>query len=192
MESALGIIEIRGLATAVMITDLMAKTANVKIANVERTWGYGWLTVKVLGEVAAVDAAIQAGKQMGEEYGGYISSKVIPCPADGVSEVFCQTAESDDTGSMFDCMLNPDFGLESNEVAENECILETNGQPPTRTAVNPVCSGDASEQKPMRKKKKRNRLPAAVTDEPQTSQNKIVEGMPAKPAPEQNGACYGI
>lgn len=192
MESALGIIEIRGLATAVMITDLMAKTANVKIANVERTWGYGWLTVKVFGEVAAVDAAIQAGKRMGEEYGGYISSKVIPCPADGVSEVFCQTAETDDTGLVSACVSAPDSGFESNEGAENECVLETNGQPPTRTAVEPVCSGNDFAQKPMRKKKKRNRLSAAVTDEPQTSQNKIVEGMPAKPAPEQNGACYGI
>ena len=90
MEGALGIIEIRGLATAVTVADLMVKTAAVRILDIERAQGGGWMTIKVAGNVAAVNASISAGKQMGEMYSSYISSKVIPRPAADVANLFCK------------------------------------------------------------------------------------------------------
>lgn len=90
MKDALGLIEIKGLATAVLVADTMVKTANVTILEVEKTRGLGWMTVKIIGDVAAVTAAIQSGKQVGEQFQHFISSKVIPRPSDGVSETFCK------------------------------------------------------------------------------------------------------
>ena len=87
MEDALGIIEIQGLATAVTVADVMVKTAAVKIINIEKGQGCGWVIVKVTGNVGAVNASIHAGIQTAKEYGRYIASKVIPRPAAQVFEL---------------------------------------------------------------------------------------------------------
>ncbi len=96
MKNALGLIEIRGLATAVLVADTMVKTADVAIIQIEKARGHGWITVKITGDVAAVNAAVSAGKQVGETFQHYISSKVIPRPADSVERVFCQTEKKED------------------------------------------------------------------------------------------------
>ncbi len=96
MKNALGLIEIRGLATAVLVADTMVKTADVTIIQIEKARGHGWITVKITGDVAAVNAAVSAGKQVGETFQHYISSKVIPRPADSVERVFCQTEKKED------------------------------------------------------------------------------------------------
>lgn len=96
MKDALGLIEIQGLATAVLVADTMVKTANVTIIQIERARGHGWITVKVTGDVGAVNAAVSAGKQIGETFHHYISSKVIPRPSDSVEKVFCQTAKKEE------------------------------------------------------------------------------------------------
>ena len=96
MKDALGLIEIQGLATAVLVADTMVKTANVTIIQIEKARGHGWITVKVTGDVGAVNAAVSAGKQIGETFHHYISSKVIPRPSDSVEKVFCQTAKKEE------------------------------------------------------------------------------------------------
>ncbi len=94
MKDALGLIEIKGLATAILVADTMVKTANVSILEVEKTRGLGWMTVKIVGDVAAVKAALEAGKQVGEAYGHFVTRKVIPRPSEGVERVFCQPPSS--------------------------------------------------------------------------------------------------
>ena len=94
MKDALGLIEIKGLATAVLVADTMVKTANISILEVEKTRGLGWMTVKIVGDVAAVKAALEAGKQVGEAYGHFVTYKVIPRPSEGVERVFCQPPSS--------------------------------------------------------------------------------------------------
>lgn len=89
MNDALGMVETRGLATAITVADVMVKTANVKLIGAERARGHGWTTIKVMGDVAAVNAAVSAGKKKAEEYGHFVSSKVIPRPVDAVKELFC-------------------------------------------------------------------------------------------------------
>lgn len=98
MEGALGIIEIRGLATAITVADVMAKTADVKIVNIERAQGGGWMTIKITGNVAAVNASISAGKQTGDLFGDYVTSKVIPRPAVDVSKLFCRESDAGESG----------------------------------------------------------------------------------------------
>ena len=89
MKQALGLIEISGLSTAVVAADTMAKAANVRILEIENTKGLGYMTIKIVGDVGAVNAAVNAGKQIGTANGKLVSWKVIPRPSDYVDQTFC-------------------------------------------------------------------------------------------------------
>lgn len=93
MKQALGLVEVIGLTNAIVVADAMAKSANVEILDIENTKGQGFMTIKVVGDVGAVNAAVSAGKQIGVECGKLVSVKVIPRPSDFVAKVFCQKAE---------------------------------------------------------------------------------------------------
>ncbi|MBP3039134.1 BMC domain-containing protein [Bacillaceae bacterium Marseille-Q3522] len=88
MNQAIGMIEIEGLASAITIADTMAKVANVKTIGMERARGFGWNTIKLEGDVAAVEAAIKAGEAAAKDLGKFISQKVIPRPSESVSSIF--------------------------------------------------------------------------------------------------------
>ena len=89
MKQALGLVEISGLSTAVVVADTMAKAANVRILEIENTKGLGDMTIKIVGDVGAVNAAVNAGKQIGTANGKLVSWKVIPRPSDYVDQTFC-------------------------------------------------------------------------------------------------------
>ena len=89
MKQALGLVEISGLSTAVVVADTMVKAATVRILEIENTKGLGYMTVKVVGDVGAVNAAVNAGKQIGTANGKLVSWKVIPRPSDYVDQTFC-------------------------------------------------------------------------------------------------------
>ncbi|MGL6200136.1 MAG: BMC domain-containing protein [Lachnospiraceae bacterium] len=88
MKYAMGIIEIQGLAEATVVADCMVKSANVRLHTVEKAKGMGYMTVKIIGDVGAVTAAISAGKQMGMNNGKYITSSVIANPTEETLAVF--------------------------------------------------------------------------------------------------------
>ena len=89
MKQALGLVEISGLSTAVVAADTMAKAANIRILEIENTKGLGYMTIKIAGEVGAVNAAVNAGKQIGAANNKLVSWKVIPRPSDYVDQTFC-------------------------------------------------------------------------------------------------------
>ena len=95
MREALGLVETRGISTAIEVADVMAKAANVKLLALENTRGGGYMTVKVIGNVGAVKAAVDAGKASAIRFGNLISASVIARPADSMAEFFCPT---DDPG----------------------------------------------------------------------------------------------
>lgn len=78
-ERALGLVETRGLVGAIEAADAMVKAARVKLIGKERSTG-GLVTVKVVGEVAAVRSAVAAGSAAAEKVGELISTHVIPRP----------------------------------------------------------------------------------------------------------------
>lgn len=80
-ERALGFIETKGLVGAIEAADAMVKAAKVKLLGIEVTIA-ALVTVKVVGEVAAVKAAVDAGAQAAEKVGELISTHVIPRPHD--------------------------------------------------------------------------------------------------------------
>ena len=77
--TALGLVETRGLVSALEAADAMAKAANVTMVGREIT-DAALVTVKVVGEVAAVRAAVDAGGQAAARVGELVSTHIIPRP----------------------------------------------------------------------------------------------------------------
>jgi ethanolamine utilization protein EutM len=79
-SDALGLLETQGLVAALHATDEMLKSASVKLVGKEKI-GAAYVTIMVRGDVAAVQAAIAAGKQTVERLGGkLILADVISRP----------------------------------------------------------------------------------------------------------------
>jgi microcompartment protein CcmL/EutN len=81
IEYALGMIETRGLVAAIEAADAACKAANVKLVGKEYIGG-GYVTIKIIGEVAAVKAAVDAGAAAAQRVGELVSVHVIPRPID--------------------------------------------------------------------------------------------------------------
>ena len=80
-QEALGILETQGLTAFLEATDAMLKTANVSLVGKEKI-GAAYVTVIVKGDVAAVTAAIIAGKHAVGSLGKLIAAHVIARPHD--------------------------------------------------------------------------------------------------------------
>jgi microcompartment protein CcmL/EutN len=77
---ALGLLETQGLVAALHATDDMLKSSNVVLAGKEKI-GAAYVTIMIRGDVAAVQTAIEVGKQTVERLGGkLILADVIPRP----------------------------------------------------------------------------------------------------------------
>jgi ethanolamine utilization protein EutM len=87
MQSAIGLIETRGLVPLIEATDAMAKAANVKIEH-RISIGGGLVTTVVSGDVGSVRAAVEAGSTAATQVGELISSHIIPRPSEGLMEAF--------------------------------------------------------------------------------------------------------
>jgi len=88
MPQAIGLLETRGLVALVEGTDAMLKAANVELAGPMVAIGSGYVTAVVVGDVAAVKAAVDAGAQAVKAMNGeLVSVHVIARPHDEVETV---------------------------------------------------------------------------------------------------------
>jgi ethanolamine utilization protein EutM len=79
-SDAIGLLETQGLVAALHATDEMLKSAAVTLVGKEKI-GAAYITIMVRGDVAAVQAAISAGKATVERLGGkLIMADVIARP----------------------------------------------------------------------------------------------------------------
>ena len=76
---ALGMIETKGLVPLVEASDAMLKAANVTLVGWQKI-GSGMVTAFVVGDVAAVKAAIDAGSAAAGRVGEVVGVQVIPRP----------------------------------------------------------------------------------------------------------------
>ncbi len=76
---ALGMIETRGLTALVEASDAMVKAANVRLIGWQKI-GSGLVTAMVVGDVAAVKAAVDAGSAAASRVGEVVGIQVIPRP----------------------------------------------------------------------------------------------------------------
>ena len=71
-----GYVETRGLVTAIEAADAALKAANVTLTNYYYVKG-GIVTIEVMGDVAAVNAAVDAAVESAKRLGNFLSSNVI-------------------------------------------------------------------------------------------------------------------
>ncbi|MFC5527885.1 BMC domain-containing protein [Cohnella yongneupensis] len=76
---ALGMIETWGVPALIAAADAAAKTADVRIATYEKA-DAGIVTIYVLGDVASVKTAVDAGSEAAKRVGKLLASHVIPRP----------------------------------------------------------------------------------------------------------------
>jgi ethanolamine utilization protein EutM len=86
-KQAIGILETKGLIGLVQGTDAMLKAANVEHAGPMKGVGSALVSSIVTGDVAAVNAAIEAGAEAAGRYGEVVSAHVIARPHEDVETV---------------------------------------------------------------------------------------------------------
>ncbi|BAM23285.1 BMC domain-containing protein [Streptococcus intermedius] len=83
---ALGLVETVGLVPALEACDKMLKASNVKLVSYENI-GSTLVTIMVVGDVAAVEAAVEAGAQAAAAIGKLTSHNVMPRPIPSVGDI---------------------------------------------------------------------------------------------------------
>ncbi len=82
---ALGMLEVYGFTTAIVVADKAAKSADVEIVAIDKNKPANAdtaevplvMVVKIEGDVAAVEAAMAAGREEAKARGLYITEKLI-------------------------------------------------------------------------------------------------------------------
>ncbi|HBV85884.1 BMC domain-containing protein [Desulfosporosinus sp.] len=88
-QDALGMIETKGLTSAIEAADAMVKAANVRLIG-KTLVGSGLVTVMVRGDVGAVKAATDAGAAAANRVGELVSIHVIPRPHTDVETILTE------------------------------------------------------------------------------------------------------
>ncbi|WP_081819812.1 BMC domain-containing protein [Paenibacillus sp. UNC217MF] len=133
-NSALGLVEVRGYLGAVAAADAALKAASVTCIGVEIING-GLVTVKLDGDVGAVQAAVDAGAELAKQLDVLVTRHVIarmheetaamvatPDTPDDEGDNHCQVQESDSTSQN----EQGEAELVSEIAAEHEAVTDTN------------------------------------------------------------------
>ncbi|MEC7842378.1 MAG: BMC domain-containing protein, partial [Candidatus Latescibacterota bacterium] len=78
-QSAIGLIETQGLVGVIEAADTAAKAADVQLLGIERIGG-GLVSLRLCGDVASVQAAVQAAAEAVSRVSELVSAHVIPQP----------------------------------------------------------------------------------------------------------------
>ncbi|MSS63716.1 BMC domain-containing protein [Velocimicrobium porci] len=85
-EEALGLVETLGMVPALYALDHMLKAADVTLVSYENI-GSTLVTLMVKGDVAAVEAAVEAGAKAAAQIGKLTAHNVMPRPIKGVGDI---------------------------------------------------------------------------------------------------------
>ena len=102
MKPALGLIETLGFVGVTEAADAATKAAAVELSAVEQIEG-GIISIRFLGDVGAVQAAVEAGVQAAQQVGTLVAHHVIPNPHEDLVDVFGlmeNTGETDEIDEM--------------------------------------------------------------------------------------------
>ena len=83
---ALGILETQGLTASLVASDTMFKAADVELVGKEKI-GAAYVTILIRGDVAAVNAAIEAGKEAAADHGKVIAAYTIARPHEDLNQL---------------------------------------------------------------------------------------------------------
>lgn len=166
MNQSLGLLEVKGLLGAVTMSDVMVKASNVHVVNIDKANGFGWFTVKVVGDVGAVQSAVEAGAMVAKEMGCFVSSKVIPRVSQTVIDVFLQeepaaVKEEPIAETVVETVgAEPEKTVQETDTVMAEAIAELTNivigeeSTPSTTEVAPKATGAKKSAKTTKAKKK--------------------------------------
>ena len=117
VDYALGLVETKGLVAAIEAADTMVKTANVVLIGKEITRD-ALVTIKVVGDTAAVRSAVDAGAAAAQRVGELVSQHIIPRPGDGLEELIF--AESQYSQNEVDRIFNGESTPPAKKVLSKE------------------------------------------------------------------------
>lgn len=149
---ALGMIETKGLLSAIEGADVMAKCADIKV--LERIFvGGGLVSVTICGDVGAVKMAVDAGvasiKRLNEE--SFISCHVIPRPSDELKKIIevekVEKTEEIVEEKVIEDIIEIQEVIDNNNEGKEEIILETVTQEIKEEIVEPVKKAEKIEIK---------------------------------------------
>lgn len=88
-NTALGMVETKGLVASIEAADAMSKVANVQLVCQEEIGG-GYVTIMVRGEVGAVQSSVDAGVAAAQRAGELVTAHVIARPHRSVEKLLHQ------------------------------------------------------------------------------------------------------
>jgi microcompartment protein CcmL/EutN len=86
MQSALGLIETRGMVGVIEAADAAAKAAHVRLVDFERIGG-GLVALRFYGDVASVQTAVEAGVAAAQRVSEVVSHHIIARPHSDLLEL---------------------------------------------------------------------------------------------------------
>jgi ethanolamine utilization protein EutM len=88
-ETALGMVETKGVVASIEAADAMTKMAHVKLVCQEEIGG-GYVTIMIRGEVGAVKSSVDAGAAAARRAGELVAAHVIARPHPAVEGLIHQ------------------------------------------------------------------------------------------------------
>ncbi len=130
-KKALGLIETYGYVSAIEASDIALKTASVNLEGIEFVKG-GIVTVKLVGDVAAVKASIEGGVAAAKKLGTVLSSHVIARLSEDVHEIFLKESTTEEFNEKPSLEINEDL-VRKEELESEEKNKAANNIPYKKT-----------------------------------------------------------
>jgi len=129
---ALGQVETIGLPPAIAAADAAVKSADVQLVGYELARGGGKVTIKVVGQVGAVRAAVSAAKAAATRIGMVATSSIIARPSDQIEKLIhsTDTVGVEPSGVVEESPTSPadeptdDAAVEGEEATEDRTVDE--------------------------------------------------------------------
>lgn len=170
LKQSLGTIEVYGLPAAIEAADVACKIADVQLIGYEATDGFGMVTVKVLGRVAAVQAAMSAAQAAAARVSKVFAVSIIPRPNEQLDSVV---------------LTKVTVGLQPAQSAEGAAAQAESGSPGRTSetpALQPPVTASSAPARPVGKRRTKTRSeqePAPVPSKPTTQLEPAPETEPA-------------
>ena len=154
---ALGMVEVRGFLGAVSAADAALKAANVEL-NSEQRVGGGRRTILLVGDVAAVQAAVDAAGVIAKQLGCYCTSHVIPRADEAIAKLMggklAQSAKSDKTSEEITVADQKDESETSNDCSLATLVSEPeiNSEAPVSVETEEIEEKDRFDESEFRQK----------------------------------------
>ncbi|OOO63433.1 hypothetical protein BS638_03930 [Clostridium tepidum] len=153
---ALGLIEVRGYLGAIEAADSALKAANVELIGCEKIKG-GIVTVKITGDVGAVQAAVEAGAKTSQKLNVFRYSHVIPRLHEDTLKLLLKDKKNIDKDSHIDMTKNEfksnlkeeldEQSLEKKETLNTESVVDKTTSKKTNKVKDTLTSKEEKDSK---------------------------------------------